>query len=72
VGCLTYQDQQLIEQLATFEFTTTAQNLVLVGGTGTGKTHLAIAIGTSGIQHDNHNYIYSYAKMLQQNIMISL
>ena len=42
-------DQQLIQQLATMEFTAAAQNLVLVGGTGTGKTHLAIAIGTSGI-----------------------
>lgn len=46
-------DQQLIYQLATMEFTTAAQNLVLVGGTGTGKTHLTIAIGTSGIQHHN-------------------
>lgn len=34
-------DQQLIQQLATMEFTTAAQNLVLIGGTGTGKTHLA-------------------------------
>jgi len=33
-------DQQLIHQLATMEFTTAAQNLVLVGGTGTGKTHV--------------------------------
>ena len=46
-------DQQLIHQLATMEFTAAAQNLVLVGGTGTGKTHLAIAIGTSGSQHHN-------------------
>lgn len=44
-------DQQPIHQLATQEFTAAAQNLVLVGGAGTGKTHLAIAIGTSGIQH---------------------
>ncbi|MBX3121403.1 MAG: ATP-binding protein, partial [Fimbriimonadaceae bacterium] len=35
-------DPQLIHQLATMEFTAVAQNLVLVGGTGTGKTHLAI------------------------------
>ncbi len=34
-------DQQLIQQLATMEFTAAAQNLVLVGDTGTGKTHLA-------------------------------
>jgi DNA replication protein DnaC len=46
-------DQQLIYQLATMEFAAAAQNLVLVGGTGTGKTHLAIAIGTSAIQYHN-------------------
>jgi DNA replication protein DnaC len=44
-------DSSLVNQLATSKFTDTAQNLVLVGGTGTGKTHLATAIGVSGIQH---------------------
>jgi DNA replication protein DnaC len=44
-------DQQLVNKLATMTFTDTAQNLVLVGGTGTGKTHLATALGVSGIQH---------------------
>jgi DNA replication protein DnaC len=46
-------DQQLVNSLATMKFTDAAQNLVLVGGTGTGKTHLATALGVSGIQHHN-------------------
>lgn len=42
-------DQKLIQQLATLEFTEAAHNAVLVGGPGTGKTHLATALGVSGI-----------------------
>ena len=42
-------DQKLVSQLSTLEFTDTAQNAVLIGGPGTGKTHLASAIGVSGI-----------------------
>ena len=42
-------DQRLVKQLATLEFTDTAQNVVLIGGPGTGKTHLATAIGVAGI-----------------------
>jgi len=44
-------DPSLIHTLATMKFTDAAQNLVLVGGTGTGKTHLATALGVCGIQH---------------------
>jgi DNA replication protein DnaC len=42
-------DRHLIEELATLSFTDTAQNAVLIGGPGTGKTHLATAIAVSGI-----------------------
>ena len=42
-------DQKLVKQLSTLEFTDTAQNVVLIGGPGTGKTHLATAIGVAGI-----------------------
>jgi DNA replication protein DnaC len=42
-------DQALVKQLATLAFTDTAQNAVLIGGPGTGKTHLATAIAVAGI-----------------------
>ena len=42
-------DHKLVTQLSTLEFTETAQNVVLIGGPGTGKTHLATAIGVAGI-----------------------
>ena len=42
-------DRKLIHTLAEMTFTDAAHNVVLVGGPGTGKTHLATAIGESGI-----------------------
>ena len=42
-------DQALVKQLATLAFTDTAQNAVLIGGPGTGKTHLATAMAVAGI-----------------------
>jgi DNA replication protein DnaC len=38
-------DKSLIEELASLSFTEQAHNVVLIGGTGTGKTHLATALG---------------------------
>jgi DNA replication protein DnaC len=53
-------DQRLITQLATLEFTEAAHNAVLVGGPGTGKTHLATALGVSGItRHAKRVRFYS-------------
>jgi len=42
-------DETLVDKLATLEFADTAQNVVFIGGPGTGKTHLATAIGVAGI-----------------------
>lgn len=44
-------DRALVHKLADLSFTQDAQNVVLIGGPGTGKTHLATALGTSGLTH---------------------
>jgi DNA replication protein DnaC len=44
--------RSLIEELADLSFTEPAHNVVFIGGTGTGKTHLATALGVSG--HQQH------------------
>lgn len=42
-------DRGLITELSEFSFAQAAHNVVFIGGTGTGKTHLATALGISGI-----------------------
>jgi DNA replication protein DnaC len=42
-------DEALVGQLAELSFTEEAHNVVFIGGTGTGKTHLATAIGVAAI-----------------------
>ncbi|MGZ4969281.1 MAG: IS21-like element helper ATPase IstB [Methylobacter sp.] len=53
-------DRSLIDQLAGAQFTDAAHNVVLVGGTGTGKTHLATARGVTAIT-DNDKRVRFYS-----------
>ena len=53
-------DRKLVTMLATTAFTDDAHNVVLVGGPGTGKTHLATAIGVAGVtRHGKRVRFYS-------------
>ena len=47
-------DESLIRGLHRCEFIESSQNIVLIGGPGTGQTHLATAFGVQAIQH--HQY----------------
>ena len=44
-------NEAMVRQLHRGEFLDGAQNVVLVGGPGTGKTHIATAIGIQAIEH---------------------
>ncbi len=53
-------DRRLVMQLADLSFTEQAHNVVLVGGAGTGKSHLATALALSGItRHGKRVRFYS-------------
>jgi DNA replication protein DnaC len=44
-------NEALVRQLHRCEFIDVADNIVLVGGPGTGKTHMATALGVQAIEH---------------------
>lgn len=46
-------DARLVRDLANLELTDTAQNVVFIGGPGTGQIHLATALTVSGITTHN-------------------
>jgi DNA replication protein DnaC len=55
-------DRKLVMQLADMAFTEKAHNVVLVGGPGTGKSHLATAIGTT--RHGKRVRFYSVVDLV--------
>jgi len=58
--------QAQIQQLASAAFMQAAHNLILVGGTGTGKTHLATALGVAAIHHGKRVRFYNAVDLVNQ------
>lgn len=59
-------EQQRIELLADAEFTQDANNLILVGDTGNGKTHLATALSISAIHHGKRVRFYHVVDLVNR------
>ncbi len=58
--------QAQIEQLASATFMETAHNLILVGGTGTGKTHLATSLGIAAIHRSKRVRFFNAVDLVNQ------
>jgi len=58
--------QARVEQLATASFMEQAYNLILVGGTGTGKTHLATALAVAAIHQGKRVRFYNAVDLVNQ------
>jgi DNA replication protein DnaC len=58
--------QAQIQHLASAAFMETAYNLILVGGTGTGKTHLATALGVAAIHRGKRVRFYNAVDLVNQ------
>ncbi len=59
-------DEQLINNLATLQFLTDKQNVLLVGPPGVGKTHIAIALGVRACQERKRVAFYTVQALLDQ------
>ncbi len=58
--------QAQIQQLATAGFMANAHNLILVGGTGTGKTHIATALGVAAIHQGKRVRFFNAVDLVNQ------
>ena len=61
-------NEALVRNLHRGDFIDEAQNVVLIGGTGTGKTHLATAIGLHAIAH-HHRRVRFFSTIELVNLL---
>jgi DNA replication protein DnaC len=59
-------NEGLVRELANGNFVTDQRNVVLIGGTGTGKTHLAIAIARALIRSGTRGRFYNVVDLVNR------
>jgi DNA replication protein DnaC len=59
-------NEQLIRQLYSGEFTAESRNIVFVGGPGTGKSHLAIAVAAHAVKCRKRTRFYNVVDLVNQ------
>ena len=59
-------DEGLVRELAGGDFVEAKRNLILIGGTGTGKTHLAIAIAAAVIRAGARGRFFNLVDLVNQ------
>jgi DNA replication protein DnaC len=59
-------NEQLVRELATGDFLAHQRNIVLVGGTGTGKTHLAVALARRFIRNQSRGRFYTVVDLVNR------
>lgn len=59
-------DEGLVRELAAGDFLDTKRNIILIGGTGTGKTHLAIAIASAVIRARARGRFYNLVDLVNR------
>jgi DNA replication protein DnaC len=58
-------NEQLIRELASLDFLTTAKNILFIGPPGVGKTHLAIALGIKATQARKSVFFFTAEQLTQ-------
>ena len=59
-------NETLVRELASGDFLTHQRNLVLIGGTGTGKTHLAVAIARACVRNGARGRFFNVVDLVNK------
>jgi DNA replication protein DnaC len=59
-------DQGVLDQLSQCEFIKNNENILLIGGSGTGKTHIALALAHAALQHKYRIKFYRFSQLARE------